>query len=322
MRVRGWRGQTPTVARMRRDYGPVRPDSRPRPRRRDARRAAERDWALARYRDNLRAIVRTAQAAGASVVLAGLAQNLSDHPPGASRHRRGLSDSRASSGGAPRCRRRRRAMQAQDWRAALDAAAHRPRASMRGRRSLHYMRGQCLEALGRFASARAAYRDASDRDAVPLGAPGAVNRVIEEVAERDRLRVRGCARRAGARPARTGWSARRCSAIRSTRRSQDTPRSHASSPRRSACPRRRPAAGRRRVARSPSGDPGQDLSDQHGLLPDPRLARQSSSPSWTRPSSATPTCRRCATASSKFRAAGSGAELGRSPRSGGVDAAP
>lgn len=177
--LRGWRGGTPTVDKMRRNtdpFGPIRDRARGVATQTDA----ERDWALARYRENLRAIVASARAAGASVVLAGLAQNMADHPPGASRHRRGLSDD---------ARARWRAamqsaaahMQAQEWHAAL--AQLRAAQEIDARPAiLHYMRGQCLEALGRYASARAAFRDASDRDAVPLGATGDVNRIIAEVA--------------------------------------------------------------------------------------------------------------------------------------------
>jgi tetratricopeptide (TPR) repeat protein len=177
--LRGWRGGTPTVDKMRRDtdpFGPIRDRARGAATQTDA----ERDWALARYRENLRAIVASARAAGASVVLAGLAQNMADHPPGASRHRRGLSDDdRARWRAAMRSAAAH--MQAQEWSAAL--AQLRAALQIDARPAiLHYMRGQCLEALGRYASARAAFRDASDLDAVPLGATGAVNRVTEEVA--------------------------------------------------------------------------------------------------------------------------------------------
>lgn len=177
--LRGWRGGAPTVDKMRRNtdpFGPIRDRARGVATQTDA----ERDWALARYRENLRAIVDTARAAGASVVLAGLAQNMSDHPPGASRHRRGLSDDQRA-----RWRTAMQSaaahMQAQEWRAALVQLRSAEQIDARPA-ILHYMRGQCLEALGRYASARAAFRDASDRDAVPLGATSAVNRVIAEVA--------------------------------------------------------------------------------------------------------------------------------------------
>jgi len=142
---------------------------------------SERPRMLARFADNLRAIVTTAQAAGARVILASLAQNLSDYPPGASRHRRGLSDD-----------------EKQRWRDAVEDADARMRANdcrealadlrvaMRIDTQpaiLHYLRGRCLEALGHYASARAAYRTASDLDQVPLGAPSTLNDVILHVAQ-------------------------------------------------------------------------------------------------------------------------------------------
>jgi lysophospholipase L1-like esterase len=142
---------------------------------------SERPRMLARFADNLRAIVATAQTVGARVILASLAQNLSDYPPGASRHRRGLSDA-----------------EKQRWRAAVEDADARMRAgdcpaALADLRAamridtqpaiLHYLRGRCLEALGHYASARAAYRTASDLDQVPLGAPSALNDVILHVAE-------------------------------------------------------------------------------------------------------------------------------------------
>jgi lysophospholipase L1-like esterase len=177
--VRGWRHAPGSVGRMRRDNDPFGP-IRDRARGATTLTTRDREWSLSRFRENLYAIVATARAAGATVVLAGLAQNVTDHRPGASRHRRGLSpDERAQ------------------WRAAMEHAAERMRAQdCRGalaalRRSLeidtrpaiaHYMRAQCLEQLGRFATARAAYRTASERDEVPLGAPSAANRLIAEVA--------------------------------------------------------------------------------------------------------------------------------------------
>jgi lysophospholipase L1-like esterase len=178
--VRGWRGGMPTVDKMRRNtdpFGAIRDRARGVATQTDA----ERDWTLARLRENLRAIVATGQAAGATVVLAGLAQNMADHRPGGSRHRRGLSDDERARWRAA-MQRAAAHMQAQEWRPALAQLRRAQRIDARPA-ILHYMRGQCLAALGRYASARAAFRDASDRDAVPLGATGAVNRVIEEVAD-------------------------------------------------------------------------------------------------------------------------------------------
>ncbi len=142
--------------------------------------ARDRAWVATRYRDNLRAMVSAARAAGATVIIASLGQNLSDFAPGASRHRPGLSaDERAR------------------WRTLLDEADALAKADdcagalqrldqARGidRRPaiLHYMRGKCLERLGRFANARVAYRLASNLDEVPLGAPTGFNDVMRQVA--------------------------------------------------------------------------------------------------------------------------------------------
>lgn len=142
--------------------------------------AQERAAIAARYEDNLRAIVAAGRSAGASVLLVGLGQNLRDFPPGASRHRPGLSpDEKAR------------------WRAAIEAADERMRAGdcrgalreLRAARRidrrpaiLHYLRGRCLDDLGRFSMARAAYQRASDLDEVPLGVPGSANRSIAAVA--------------------------------------------------------------------------------------------------------------------------------------------
>src|SRR5262249_29256473 len=46
----------------------------------------------------------------------------------------------------------------------------------------HFARGKCLERLGRFANARAAYQLASDLDEIPLGTPSSLNRLMREVA--------------------------------------------------------------------------------------------------------------------------------------------
>jgi lysophospholipase L1-like esterase len=135
----------------------------------------------ARYHDNLRASVRAAQQAGARVVVATLAQNLRDSPPGASRHRHGL----------------RPATRAQ-WRTLVEDAVDRMRGGDWGgalgllnrtrgldsRPALgEYLRAQCLDRLGRLGEARAAYRHASDLDEIPLGARSAFNGVIARVAE-------------------------------------------------------------------------------------------------------------------------------------------
>jgi lysophospholipase L1-like esterase len=141
----------------------------------------DRDWITARYRAELRAMVSTAQAAGVKVILAGIVQNLRDYRPGASRHQRGLSDD-------ARARWREALGQADaDMKAGNCAAAL---ADLDTARKIdphpaitQYMRAQCLDTLGQYEAARAAYREASDLDEVPLGAPSSFNRVLQEVAQ-------------------------------------------------------------------------------------------------------------------------------------------
>lgn len=142
--------------------------------------ASEREWILTRFGENLRAIVVAARAAGATVIVSDLLQNL-DFPPGASRHRRGLSAAelaqwREAAGKADALQR------AGDCRGALAELARAERIDRRPA-ILHYMRARCLETLGDYDAARQAYRTASDLDEAPLGVPSAVNDVVRAVAQ-------------------------------------------------------------------------------------------------------------------------------------------
>lgn len=143
--------------------------------------AGERASILARYADNLRAIVATGQKVGAQVILSDLIQNLSDFPPGASRHRRGLSDAQRSRWREVMVRADAR-MRDHDYRGALEDLASAERIDPRPA-VLHYMRAKCLEALGDYDAAREEYGVASDLDEAPLGVPSAVNGVIRDVAK-------------------------------------------------------------------------------------------------------------------------------------------
>jgi lysophospholipase L1-like esterase len=143
--------------------------------------AREREWILTRYADNLRAIAATGRTAGATVILSDLVQNLSDFPPGASRHRRGLSDAERAQWREAMVQADAR-MRAQDYRGALDGIATAERIDQRPA-ILHYMRAKCLEALGDYDAAREEYLVASDLDEAPLGAPSAANGVIRDVAK-------------------------------------------------------------------------------------------------------------------------------------------
>jgi tetratricopeptide (TPR) repeat protein len=144
--------------------------------------AAEHAQILARFEENLGAIVDDVRAAGALPVLTSIAQDLRDSAPGAWRHAPGLSQAAAT-----RWRRyaedgdaRRRA---RDCPAAL-AAFHGAMRIDRRPAALHYARARCLEALGRFRTARREYQRASDLDEAPLGAPSTVNRRTRSVAAR------------------------------------------------------------------------------------------------------------------------------------------
>jgi tetratricopeptide (TPR) repeat protein len=53
----------------------------------------------------------------------------------------------------------------------------------------HFARGRALERLGRFAPARAAYAAARDRDELRFRAPGAINRILRQVAADEGARV-------------------------------------------------------------------------------------------------------------------------------------
>jgi len=140
----------------------------------------EREWISARFADDLRAMIDAGRAAGATVILDGLAQNVSDFPPGASRHRRGISAEERSRWRTAIEQADAR-MRAQDWPGALSAldAAQRIDAEPA---MLHYLRGRCLQGLGQYDDARAEYQLASDTDAAPLGAPGSFDRIIASVA--------------------------------------------------------------------------------------------------------------------------------------------
>jgi len=142
--------------------------------------AGDRERIGHRLADNLRAMVAGAQAAGATVVLASISQNLKDFQPGASIHRHGLSAEQRERwrSAVEEAERLRRAGDCQDALTQLAAALRIDRRPA----LVQYARGQCLEALGRFGAARAAYRAASDLDAIPLGAPSSLRDLVRQVA--------------------------------------------------------------------------------------------------------------------------------------------
>ncbi len=175
----------------RRQFGPVDPGrlqarddpwghARDRARGRATLGTGERARIAARFADNLRAMIAAARAAGARVLVATLGQNLRDFPPGASRRRRGLDDATRARWDEALATAERLAAAGDDQGAlqALDTAERLDGEPAR----LHWARARALDRLGRYDGARAAYRVASDRDNVPLGAPTAQNAALAALA--------------------------------------------------------------------------------------------------------------------------------------------
>jgi lysophospholipase L1-like esterase len=145
---------------------------------------ADRVRITRRFDENLAQTLASARAAGALPIAASLAQNLRDWEPGASRHRDALS-------AADRIRWERRLGQGDRLRAAGDCRRGLGAYAAAGRIDerpaiLHFARGRCLDRLGLWERARDEYRQASDLDELPLGAPSALNSVI-----RDRAKAAG-----------------------------------------------------------------------------------------------------------------------------------
>lgn len=178
-KLQGWGDGKVKAERVLNRYEPY-GRARDRARGNDTLTTRDRQWITARYRAAILDIVTTAQAAGVKVMLAGIVQNLRDYPPGASRHRRGLPDA-----------------DRQRWRETVDRADARIKAGdcpgalddLRAALRIdprpaitHYLLGRCFESLGRFGAARAAYRDASELDEVPLGAPNSFNQALQDIA--------------------------------------------------------------------------------------------------------------------------------------------
>lgn len=141
---------------------------------------AQADDIVREFAENLRAMVRAAQRAGATVILGTLGQNLRDFPPGASRHRRGLSADEKARWTAL-------VEEAQELtgRGACGSALRALGGAFRIDRRpalTYYARARCLDALGHYGRARASYRIASDRDEVPMGVRSRSNDAIRAVA--------------------------------------------------------------------------------------------------------------------------------------------
>jgi lysophospholipase L1-like esterase len=144
--------------------------------------ANEIEYAAMLYRHNLEAMAREIRAAGARPLLVTVAQNLADWPPGASAHRADLAADGLAAFDAAEAEGDRLAA-AGDCEPAV-AAYDRALAIDASFAAAHFGRATCLRALGRFDDARAAFRRASDLDAVPHGIPGLFNNVVRDVARR------------------------------------------------------------------------------------------------------------------------------------------
>jgi len=177
---RWWQGGPLSVERIRSRAEPY-GRARDRARGTETLTAQERERIITRFRDNLRAIVAAGQAAGATVILDGLAQNLSDFPPGASRHRHDLSEAERQRW-REAIRRADERLRAQDWQGALTALGDAERIDAEPA-ILHYLRGLCLQEVGDYPAAAAEFQIASDRDGAPLGALSVFDEVLRAVAQ-------------------------------------------------------------------------------------------------------------------------------------------
>jgi len=136
----------------------------------------------AHFAANLEAILKQARRANVQVVLSTVVANLKDCPPFASQHRQPLN-----------------ANQLQQWKAHRDAAVEalaegqaakalvQVEAALAldaGHAEAHFLRGQCLLALGRGAEARAAFSEARDLDTLRFRVDSQLNRLIREAAAR------------------------------------------------------------------------------------------------------------------------------------------
>lgn len=139
---------------------------------------------LAQYRSNLGALLARYRRAAVPVYVGTLVSNERDLPPFVSGHGPGV-DLAA-------------------WRRHFDAGlaaleAGDPAVALEGfdaavalddlHADVHFGRGRALEALERYDEAREAYRAARDRDELRFRAPGAMNRILREVAEEQGARV-------------------------------------------------------------------------------------------------------------------------------------
>jgi lysophospholipase L1-like esterase len=142
--------------------------------------ANETEYAAMLYRRNLEGMADETRRAGGRTLFVGVAQNLADWAPGASQHRPDLDPAASAAfdaaladgdglAAAGRCD---QALGAYERALAIDATFA----------AAHFGLATCLRTLGRFADAQAAFRRASDLDAVPQGIPSRFTDVLRDVA--------------------------------------------------------------------------------------------------------------------------------------------
>lgn len=134
-------------------------------------------YAELHYRFNLEHMIETMHEAGADVLLMGLSQNWSAWRPGLSRHRPDLTDEERGRFEVAYAR----AQAAPDCEGAIDHL----RAALEidsGHADALYDLARCQQRLGGVERAHRTFVAASDRDAVPHGAPSRYNEILEQLA--------------------------------------------------------------------------------------------------------------------------------------------
>ena len=132
------------------------------------------------YENNLHAMADVMKRAGARVLFATLAQNLSDWPPPASRHREGLTP--AEQADWERALHEGRQLADRGDCAAALASFEQALAIDDRHAELQFRYGTCLRRLGRLAEASERFLLASDLDPVSHGAPSYFNDILRRVA--------------------------------------------------------------------------------------------------------------------------------------------
>ncbi|MGH7288519.1 MAG: GDSL-type esterase/lipase family protein, partial [Myxococcota bacterium] len=135
------------------------------------------------YENNLHAMADAMRRVGARTLFCTLAQNFSDWPPPASRHRDGLTSDQLREWERAFGEGRRQAAGG-DCNAALDAFAQALAIDDRYA-DLQFRAAACLRSLGRLAEAKQRFRLASDLDPVSHGAPTYFNEILRRVAREE-----------------------------------------------------------------------------------------------------------------------------------------